>query len=87
MPISLHPMLQKVTHFNHMHCFLGMLEKIAYTLQKTDCSTYRHRVSAWLYSFWADSLKDDWSLPKRSKPVFDKRGLGQTNEQQRHFNE
>jgi hypothetical protein len=45
MPISLHPMLPKVTQFNHMHSFLGMLEKIAYTLQKTDCSTYRHRVS------------------------------------------
>ena len=32
-------------------------------------------------------LKDDWSLNRRSKPLFDKRDLGQTNEQQRHFNE
>ncbi len=85
-PISLHPMLLKITHFNHKHCFLGMLEKVAYTLQKTDCSTYRHCVSAWTYSYWADSLKHDWSLPWRSTPVLDKIGLGQTNEQKRHFN-
>jgi hypothetical protein len=30
-------------------------------------------------------LKDDLSLPRGSKPFFDKRDLGQTNEQQRHF--
>jgi hypothetical protein len=35
----------------------------------------------------ADSLKDYWYLPRRAKPVFDERDLGQTNEQQRHFNE
>ncbi len=35
----------------------------------------------------ADSLTDDWSLSRWSKPVFDKRDLGETNEQQRHFNE
>ncbi len=35
----------------------------------------------------ADRLKDDWLTPRRQKPVFDKRAFGQTNEQQRHFNE
>ncbi len=39
-------LLPRATSFNHMHCFLGLLEKIAYTLQKSDCSTSRHRVSA-----------------------------------------
>jgi hypothetical protein len=35
----------------------------------------------------ADSLKDDRTLLRRSKPLFDKRDFGPTNEQQRHFNE
>jgi hypothetical protein len=35
----------------------------------------------------ADSLKDDWYFLRRPKPVFDKKDFGQTNEQQRHFNE
>ncbi len=35
----------------------------------------------------ADSLKDDWSLSLGSKLVFFKRYMGQTNEQQNHFNE
>jgi hypothetical protein len=33
----------------------------------------------------AENLKDDLSLPRESKPVFDKSYLGQTNEQQLHF--
>jgi hypothetical protein len=33
----------------------------------------------------AEILKDDLSLPRESKPVFDKRYLYQTNEQQLHF--
>jgi hypothetical protein len=35
----------------------------------------------------ADSLKDDRSFPRRSKPVSDKRDMGQTNEQQCHVKE
>ncbi len=36
----------------------------------------------------AGSLKDDWYLPRRSKPVFVKEIMvSQTNQQQRHFNE
>jgi hypothetical protein len=61
-------------------------------LKKKPCSMhylheyYMHALcKTWLY--WAGSLKDDWSLPRRSKPVSDKRDLSQTNEQQRHFNE
>jgi hypothetical protein len=33
----------------------------------------------------AQILKDVLSLPRESKPVFDIRYLGQTNEQQLHF--
>jgi hypothetical protein len=36
---------------------------------------------------WAGSLRDDWSLPIKSKLVFVKRDLGQTNAAARHFNE
>jgi hypothetical protein len=35
----------------------------------------------------ADSLKDDLSLPRRSKPVFDKTDLGQTNMANSELNE
>ncbi len=45
---------------------------------------YWDRLSA---DYWADSLKDDWSLSRRSKLVFVERDMGQTNEQQHHFNE
>ncbi len=39
------------------------------------------------FSTWAGSLKDDWFLPSGPKLAFVKRDTGQTNEQQRPFNE
>jgi hypothetical protein len=40
-----------------------------------------------LFHHWADSLKDDSFLPSWSKLIFANRGMGQTTEQQDHFNE
>ncbi len=53
-----------------------------------DCS--RHslpRLDRQSCRFHIYSLKDDRFLPRLSKLFFDKRDFGQTNEQQRHFNE
>ncbi len=74
---------------------LGALESTSCTAEVSPWDPGIHFLHCWSVHLgpWnpslheTNSLKDDWSLPSRSKPVFNKRDLVQTNEQQRHLNE
>ncbi len=64
--------------------FLGGGDFLIFVVQDDLIIRGTHRTRSLLR---AGSDKDDWSLPIRSKLVFVRRAIGQTNEQRRRFNE